>query len=75
MAGMIPAQCDSGMREKDITLDVSQTIENILEDEYGYEVLMTRRRGRLRCPGRTDSICKQQIRRSLCFRACQFKPK
>jgi N-acetylmuramoyl-L-alanine amidase len=40
--GHDPGAMRSGMKEKDITLDVSQKLKSILEDEYGYEVLMTR---------------------------------
>ena len=32
----------NGLREKDITLDVAHRLEQILESDYGYEVLMTR---------------------------------
>jgi N-acetylmuramoyl-L-alanine amidase len=40
--GHDPGAMRSGMKEKDITLDVSQKLKSILEQEYGYEVLMTR---------------------------------
>jgi N-acetylmuramoyl-L-alanine amidase len=40
--GHDPGAMRSGMKEKDITLDVSQKLKGILEREYGYEVLMTR---------------------------------
>jgi N-acetylmuramoyl-L-alanine amidase len=40
--GHDPGAMRSGMKEKDITLDVTQKLKSILEQEYGYEVLMTR---------------------------------
>ena len=40
--GHDPGAMRSGMKEKDITLDVSRRLKSILEDQYGYEVLMTR---------------------------------
>ena len=40
--GHDPGAMRSGMKEKDITLDVTQKLKRILEQEYGYEVLMTR---------------------------------
>jgi N-acetylmuramoyl-L-alanine amidase len=40
--GHDPGAIRSGMKEKDITLDVTQKLKSILEQEYGYEVLMTR---------------------------------
>jgi N-acetylmuramoyl-L-alanine amidase len=40
--GHDPGAMRSGMKEKDITLDVSTKLKTILEQEYGYEVLMTR---------------------------------
>ncbi len=40
--GNDPGAMRSGMKEKDITLDVSHKLKSILEEEYGYEVLMTR---------------------------------
>jgi N-acetylmuramoyl-L-alanine amidase len=40
--GHDPGAMRSGMKEKDITLDVTQKLKGILEQEYGYEVLMTR---------------------------------
>jgi N-acetylmuramoyl-L-alanine amidase len=40
--GHDPGAMRSGMKEKDITLDVSAKLKAILEQEYGYEVLMTR---------------------------------
>jgi N-acetylmuramoyl-L-alanine amidase len=40
--GHDPGAMRSGMKEKDITLDVTQKLKSILEREYGYEVLMTR---------------------------------
>lgn len=40
--GHDPGAMHNGLREKDITLDVAQRLHGILENEYGYEVLMTR---------------------------------
>ncbi|MCI0443896.1 N-acetylmuramoyl-L-alanine amidase [bacterium] len=40
--GHDPGAMRSGMKEKDITLDVTQKLKGILEQEFGYEVLMTR---------------------------------
>ncbi|HSE40726.1 MAG TPA: N-acetylmuramoyl-L-alanine amidase [Acidobacteriota bacterium] len=40
--GHDPGAMRSGLKEKDITLDVAKKLKNILEEEYGYEVLMTR---------------------------------
>jgi N-acetylmuramoyl-L-alanine amidase len=40
--GHDPGAMHHGLREKDITLDVSSRLKEILENEYGYEVLMTR---------------------------------
>ncbi|HEY7161794.1 MAG TPA: N-acetylmuramoyl-L-alanine amidase, partial [Acidobacteriota bacterium] len=40
--GHDPGAMRNGMKEKDITLDVSLKLKTILEQEYGYEVLMTR---------------------------------
>jgi N-acetylmuramoyl-L-alanine amidase len=40
--GHDPGAMRSGMKEKDITLDVSSKLKTILEQEFGYEVLMTR---------------------------------
>lgn len=40
--GHDPGAMRSGMKEKDITLDVSHKLKSILEEQYGYEVLMTR---------------------------------
>ena len=40
--GHDPGAMRSGMKEKDITLYVSRKLKSILENEYGYEVFMTR---------------------------------
>ncbi|HSP07029.1 MAG TPA: N-acetylmuramoyl-L-alanine amidase [Acidobacteriota bacterium] len=40
--GHDPGAMHNGLRECDITLDVSQRLKRILETEYGFEVLMTR---------------------------------
>jgi N-acetylmuramoyl-L-alanine amidase len=40
--GHDPGAMHAGLREKDITIDVSSRLKSILENEYGYEVLMTR---------------------------------
>lgn len=40
--GHDPGAMHNGLREKDITLDVAQRLRRILEDDYGFEVLMTR---------------------------------
>lgn len=40
--GHDPGAMHNGLREKDITLDVAQRLRRILENEYGFEVLMTR---------------------------------
>jgi N-acetylmuramoyl-L-alanine amidase len=40
--GQDPGAMYGKMQEKDITLDVSQRLRKILQDQYGYEVLMTR---------------------------------
>jgi N-acetylmuramoyl-L-alanine amidase len=40
--GHDPGAMQHGLVEKEITLDVSLRLKAILEDEYGYEVLMTR---------------------------------
>lgn len=40
--GHDPGAMHNGLREKDITLDVAHRLEQILESDYGYEVLMTR---------------------------------
>lgn len=40
--GHDPGAMHNGLREKDITLDVSLKLKQILESDYGFEVLMTR---------------------------------
>ncbi len=40
--GHDPGAMHHGLREKDLTLDVSQRLKKLLETEYGYDVLMTR---------------------------------
>lgn len=40
--GHDPGAMHNGLREKDITLDVSLRLKQILEAEFGFEVLMTR---------------------------------
>ncbi len=40
--GQDPGCMYAGMQEKNITLDVALRLKQILQDEYGYEVLMTR---------------------------------
>jgi N-acetylmuramoyl-L-alanine amidase len=40
--GHDPGAMRTGLKEKDITLDVSMRLKSILEEQYGYEVLMTR---------------------------------
>lgn len=40
--GHDPGAMHNGLVEKDITLDVALRLKKILEDDYGYEVLMTR---------------------------------
>lgn len=40
--GHDPGAMHNGLVEKDITLDVGLRLKKILEDDYGYEVLMTR---------------------------------